>query len=45
MVVKVIMVIKQTKAFEIHSKHAKTKENKLSGQENGQNITGNAYVS
>ena len=37
------MVIKQTKAFEIYSKHAKTKENKLSGQEYGQNIKGNAY--
>ena len=30
--VKVIMVIKQTKAFEIYSEHAKTKKNKLSGK-------------
>ena len=45
LVVKVIIVIKQTKAFEIYSKHAKTKKNKLSGQKFGQNIKGNAYVS
>ena len=41
LVVKVIMVIKQTKAFKIYSKHAKTKNNQLSGQ----NIKGNADVS
>ena len=45
LVVKVIIVIKQTKAFEIYSKHAKTKKNKLSGQKYAQNIKGNAYVS
>ena len=32
LMVKVIMVIKLTKAFEIYSEHAKTKKNKLSGK-------------
>ena len=43
LMVKVIMVIKQTKAFEIYSEHAKTKKNKLSGKKYSQNIKGNAY--